>query len=500
MIGTDEPPGDWAPEELEKNGQLLLARLREHFAAIRATPVTSDISAAELQRRIDAPLPEEPTPFEQVLADTWSDVVPHLALWHHPNFHAYFSNSSSGPAILAETLTAALNVNCQQWRTAPAASAVERLVLRWLAELAGYPADADGVLVNGASLATMYALVAARDARSELRVRERGLAGRDLPRMRVYTSDQAHSSVDKAAIALGIGLDNVVRLPAGDGLRLDPVALAETLDRDIADGVLPLAVCATAGTTSTGAIDPVPELARVCAERNVWLHVDAAYGGFWRLVERLGPELADLAAADSVVVNPHKVLFCPMEVSALYCRRGGALADAFRLVPEYLRTSPDEGSVDYMDHSLQLGRQFRALKVWWVVRCFGRAGLARRLTDRVDYADWLRSEAHANPEWTVAAESVLPLVCLRYDPGTAPPSGVDRREWVDGLNESICAAVHRSGRSFVSHTVLDTGYVIRVSIGNIQTTGEDIRDLWSLLKETAAQCRDRTSGAPRRTA
>ncbi|UMO99832.1 pyridoxal-dependent decarboxylase [Amycolatopsis sp. EV170708-02-1] len=496
MIGTDEPPGDWTPEELEKNGNILLARLREHFAAIRNVPVTSDISAIELQRRIDAPLPEAPTPFEQVLDETWSDVVPHLALWHHPNFHAYFSNSSSGPAILAETLTAALNVNCQQWRTAPAASAVERLVLRWLAELAGYPEDADGVLVNGASLATVYALIAARDAHGGLRVRERGLAGRDLPRMRVYTSDQAHSSVDKAAIALGIGLDNVVRLRSGPDLRLDPGELAKTLDQDIADGVLPLAVCATAGTTSTGAIDPVSELARVCAERNVWLHVDAAYGGFWRLVDRLAPDLADLAAADSVVVNPHKVLFCPMEVSALYCKRGGALANAFKLVPEYLRTSPDEGSVDYMDHSLQLGRQFRALKVWWVLRCFGRAGLSRLLTARAGYADWLRSAARASPDWTVPAESVLPLVCLRYDPGTAPPPGVDRREWIDRLNENICAAIHRSGRSFVSHTRLDTGYVIRVSIGNIQTTGADVRALWALLQDTAAECHP--PGEPRR--
>ncbi|MFI7672078.1 pyridoxal phosphate-dependent decarboxylase family protein [Actinophytocola sp. NPDC049390] len=497
---TGEPLGDWAPEELEENGRALLARLRTHFAGIRDVPVTPGISAVELQRRIDAELPEDPTPFPRLLDETWDDVVSHLALWHHPNFHAYFSNSSSGPAILAEMLTAALNVNAQQWRTAPAASAVERTVLGWLAAMAGYPVDADGVLVNGASLAVTYALVAARDAVPGLQVRERGIAGRELPVMRVYTSDQAHSSVDKAAIALGIGLDNVVRLPTDGHHRLAPAALAAALDKDIAAGVLPLAVCATAGTTSTGAIDPVDELAKMCAERGVWLHVDAAFGGFWRLVDRLVPELADLGAADSVVVNPHKVLFCPMEVSAFYCRRRGALPDAFRLVPEYLRTVPDEGSVDFMDYSLQLGRQFRALKVWWVIRSFGRAGLARRLADRVDYADWLRAAATNHPDWTVVADSVLPLVCLRYDPGGTPPAGVDRRAWLDELNEAICLAVHQSGRSFVSHTVLDVGYVIRVSIGNIQTTATDIHALWELLNDTATACHDRTCAVREETA
>lgn len=314
----DPSVGDWDPRELEANGQELLARIRRHLETIRQQPVTTDIGAAQLTALLDDPLPERPTPFGEVLDDTWERVVPHLTHWHHPSFHAYFSTSTSGPAILAEALTATFNVNAHVWKSAPAAAAVEGTVLRWMAQMTGYPEDADGVLLNGASLATLYALTAARDGLTDLAVRERGIVGRDLPVLRLYTSDQAHNSVDKAAITLGIGTDNVVRLPVDARDRMDPRALREALRDDVRRGLRPFAVVATVGTTATGAIDPLPEIAAVCREFGVWLHVDAAYGGFWRLVDGIRPEVDHLGLADSVVVNPHKVLFSSLEVTALY--------------------------------------------------------------------------------------------------------------------------------------------------------------------------------------
>lgn len=491
---TDMPPslGDWAPEDLEANGQKLLSQIRRHLETIRDRPVTSSIGAGVLQDLISGPLPERPEPFDRILEDTWDKVVPNLSLWHHPSFHAYFSNSSSGPAMLAELLTAALNVNAQQWRTAPAASAVERTVLQWVAEMAGYPQTADGVLVNGASLATLYALTAARDSLTDLDIRERGMTGRDLPTLRIYASDQTHSSIDKAAIALGIGTDNVVRLRSDQQNRFSAEALDKAICRDLEAGRRPVAVVGTVGTTSTCAIDPLAELADVCRKHGVWLHADAAYGGLWRITDQLRSHLGDLHVADSAIVNPHKVLFCPMEVSALYCRRNGALSNAFRLVPEYLRTDPDDAAVDYMNHSLQLGRQFRALKLWWVIRSFGRAGLAARMSQAVDMAEWLRGKAQEHPEWRVAESSVLPLVCLRYEPvehWMAGESETEKKRWWDRLNELIVRKVYESGQAYVSHTVTRAGYVIRVSIGNIQTTPDDVERAWLLLQKVAEEGR-----------
>ncbi|MER6071822.1 pyridoxal-dependent decarboxylase [Streptomyces sp. NPDC001817] len=469
---------DWTPQELEDNGSLLLRRLREHFTTLRGRPVTTDRAAKEIHDLIDEPLPRGPQEFAEVLEQTWRDVLPHLTQWNHPRFHAYFSNSSSGPGILAEMATAALNVNVMLWDAAPSAAAVESTVLRWLGEMVAYPADGDAVLVDGASLATLYALAAARERLDGLDIRRTGLA--DAPALRVYASDQTHSSIDKAAITLGIGQDNVVRLPARTDGSLDPAVLDDRIGQDIRAGYRPCAVVATVGTTSTGGIDPVGELAEVCAHHGVWLHVDAAYGGFWRLTESVRPHLPDLSRADSLVANPHKVLLCPMEASALFSRHRDALTQAFRLVPEYLSTRQEDGSVDFMNYSLQLGRQFRALKLWWIIKSFGTDGITEQLTATTALADRLRRAAAATPPWHIAnPDSPFPLVCLRH----APP-GLSREE-TDALNRRIHHRVNAGRRCYVSHTVTDAGYVIRVSIGNIHTRSEDVDALWHELTAAA---------------
>ncbi|WP_370944283.1 aspartate aminotransferase family protein [Amycolatopsis sp. cg5] len=475
-----EEPGDWAPAQFEEHGRELLAVLREHFESIRQVPVTVPTGTGDLSASLLSGLPEQGVDFERILADTRELVVPYLVHWNHPSFHGYFSNSASFPGVLAETMTAALNVNAMLWKSGPAASALERVVLGWISEMVGYPEDSDSVLVNGASLATLYALAAARDAALGPSVRVEGLAGRDLPVLRLYTSDQAHSSVDKAAITLGFGTANLVKIPSDDQYRMRPDALEAAISADLANGFKPVAVVASVGTTSVGAADPVPAIADICERNGVWLHVDAAFGGFWRLAPSLAGKVEDLTLADSLVVNPHKTLYIPMEASALYCRHRGALADTFRLVAEYLTSAQDEHTVDYMNLTPQLGRSFRALKLWWVIRTFGRAGLAERLEHSVQLANWLREEVAGEPLWRVPVDSIYPLVCLRFE-----PSG--DRETNDWLNAEIVEEVNASGEAFISHTVIDDGYVIRVSIGNIHTTRADVERLWRTLQEIAAR-------------
>ncbi|GHC52265.1 pyridoxal-dependent decarboxylase [Streptomyces violaceochromogenes] len=482
--------GDWAPVDFERHGRELLASLREHFEHVRDVPVARPYDPAGLMARLDTAAPERGEDFSRILADTWDQVVPDLVQWNHPAFHGYFSTCASFPGVLAETMTAALNVNAMLWKTSPSASALELVVLRWLADMAGYPADADAVLVGGASLATLYALGAARDAAYPHDVREHGLAGPDAAVPRIYTSDQAHSSVDKAAITLGVGLRNVVRIPSDSGYRMRPDLLEAAIAEDVAAGRRPVAVVATVGTTSVAAADPLGPIADICRRHGVWLHVDAAYGGLFALSTALRPALEDVSVGDSLVVNPQKTLFVPLDATSLHCRRRGALANTYRLVPEYLTSAHPGGAADFMDLSPQLGRGFRALKLWWVIRAFGLDGLRSRLDHAVALAGELRGLAAAHPDWHCPVPSDYPLVCLRYQPSDGPRTDTpEGRAALDALNARIVAELNDAGEAFVSHSVIRDGYVIRVSLANIHTTADDITRLWAALNRVAEKTR-----------
>ncbi|OBB94647.1 pyridoxal-dependent decarboxylase [Mycobacterium sp. 852002-40037_SCH5390672] len=482
--------GDWTPSELEKNGVLALARIRDLLNNIRTFPVAVNATPEEVQGLLEASLPTAGDSFETILDDTWDRIIPYLTLWHHPSFHGYFSNSSSGPGIVAEMIASALNVNSMSWVSSPAASALEALVLRWLCEIIDYARDSDGVLVSGASLGTFYSLNAARDYKLDIDVRNLGLSGRaDLRPLRIYATDQAHSSVDKAAIALGIGLANIVRIRTDSDYAMDPSHLAECIRRDRRGGFTPLAVVATDGTTSTAAHDPIKDISAVCRDNDVWLHVDAAYGGLWRLAPDFRAQAEPLSVADSVVVNPHKTLFVPMECSALFCKHNDALTAAFRLVPEYLSNPVEFKSVDYMDRSLQLGRSFRAFKLWWVIRSFGIEGLSARLTRLMRLGDLLRSKVDSSPVWERIGGSPLPLLCVRYigdKDGKGSQGGTVDQGYLDELNIRIMNRVNAAGSAFISKTKVSSGVVLRISIGNIQTRQEDILMLWDQLGRAAS--------------
>ncbi|MFW6079442.1 MAG: pyridoxal phosphate-dependent decarboxylase family protein, partial [Gemmatimonadota bacterium] len=432
----------------------------------------------------------------------------------------------SGPGILGEMLAAALNVNAMLWRTGPAATELEEVTLDWLRRMLGLPEGLDGTINDTASASTLYALAAARESASDLRVRDEGLAGRaEVPPLRVYCSEEAHSSVDKAVVTLGLGLSGVRRIPTDDAFRMDAAALARAVGEDRAAGARPLAVVATVGTTSTTSIDPVAAIADVCEREGLWLHVDGAYGGIAAAVPELRHVLDGCERADSIVVNPHKWLFTPIDCSALYTRRPALLRRAFSIVPEYLRTDEgDEGAVrNLMDYGISLGRRFRALKLWFVLRRFGAAGiadrlrghmrLARRFADRIDEAD----------DWERLAPVPFSTVVFRHRPaggvvepaasgssgeaadegrgtasrraagdtadGAADSAGPAARDAaaLDAHNERLLARVNASGEVFLSHTRVGGRYALRLAVGNLRTTASHVDRAWELLREAAGE-------------
>jgi aromatic-L-amino-acid decarboxylase len=460
---------------------------------VETYPVLSRMEPGALRRALpDAP-PDEGDSLERILADAEALILPGITHWNHPGFMAYFAISGSAPGILGELLAAALNVNGMLCRTSPSATELEQHVLDWLRQMLGLERGWFGMITDTASISSLLAIAAAREARPALAVRQRGLAGRaDLPVMRVYASTQTHSSVDKAAITLGLGHDNVVHIDVDEQFRMRPDALADAIRADRARGFLPLAAVATIGTTSTTSVDPVREIARICDREEVWLHVDGAYGGVAGVVPELRHLLDGADLASSLVVNPHKWLFTPVDCSAFYTRRPDVLKRAFSLVPEYLTSASDESRsvdgeqpiadryspvADFMDYGVQLGRRFRALKLWMVIRAFGREGLADRIRHHCELARELASWVEGEPDWQVMAPVPFSLVCLRWAPAGMPDESADE------ANARIMAAVNASGRVFLSHTKLNGQYVIRVAIGNIRTERRHVEEAWRLLRE-----------------
>jgi aromatic-L-amino-acid decarboxylase len=404
-------------------------------------------------------------------------VVPALTHWNHPGFLAYFANSSTAPAILGEMLASALNANAMLWKTAPAATELELVVLDWLRRLLGLP-EMFGVIHDTASTSTLVALAAAREAVPGLDARRRGLVGQ--ARLRLYASEHAHSSVEKAAIVIGVGQEGVRRVAADAAYRMDPGALARAVAEDRAAGWTPFAVVATAGTTSTTSIDPVGATADVCAREGLWLHVDAAYAGSAAVAPELRFVLDGCERADSLVVNPHKWLFVPVDLSVLYTRRPDIVKRAFSLVPEYLRTAEEAVAPNLMDYGIALGRRFRALKLWLVIRAFGQDGLAARIREHVRLAALFRSWVEADPGFALAAPAPLSVVCFRaLFPGTTPEDE-DRR------NEDVLERVNASGEVFLSHTALDGRIVLRLAVGNVRTEERHVRRAWDRLREARA--------------
>ena len=465
------------PEAFRAFGYRIIDRIADYLAEPERWRVLPLVRPGDFAGALPASAPAQGEPFAAILADYDRLIPPATTHWNHPGFFAYFSVSASGAGILAEMLAAALNVNAMLWQTGPAATELEAVTLDWLRQLMGLPAGFAGTINDTASSSTLYALAAAREADATLRVREKGLAGRpDVPRLRVYCSEDAHSSVDKAAITLGLGLRGVRRIATDGEFRMQPAALAAAIREDRSAGVRPIAVVATVGTTSTTAVDPVPAIADVCEREGVWLHVDAAYGGAAAVVPELRWAVAGCERADSLVVNPHKWLFVPIDCSALYCRRDEVLRRAFSIVPEYLTTPLGGGVRNLMDYGVSLGRRFRALKLWFVLRWFGEAGLAGVIREHVRLAGLFSAWVAADPRFERLAPSPFSVVVFRERVAGATEEEMDRR------NARLLEAVNATGEVYLSHTRVRGRFALRLAIGNIRTTETHVRRAWEIIR------------------
>jgi aromatic-L-amino-acid decarboxylase len=462
-------------DEFRREGYRLVDWIAEYLEHSERYPVLARVQPGAVREALPREAPAAGEPFDRIWSDFERILVPALTHWNHPGFFGYFATSASGPGVLAEFLCAAVNQQAMLWRTSPAATELEEVALAWLRRLIRLPEDFEGVIYDTASIATLHALAAARQALVP-GVRERGLIGRGVPPLRVYCSEHAHSSVDKAVILMGLGHEALRRIPTDAEYRLLPAELRRAMEQDRARGCLPLAVVATIGTTSSTSVDPVPAIADLCSEHGVWLHVDAAYAGVAAMVPECAEMLRGSDRADSFVVNPHKWLFTPVDLSAFYCRRMDALRAAFSLTPEYLRTSEDASVRNLMDTGIQLGRRFRALKLWMVLRHFGAEGIRERLAGHMRLARELARWVDAHGEFERLAPVPFSVVCFRWR-----PRGLSDETTLERLNASLLDAVNATGEVFLSHTKLDGRYTLRVAIGHLRTEERHVRRAWDLL-------------------
>jgi aromatic-L-amino-acid decarboxylase len=470
--------------EFRRHGHALVDWIADYLAGSERYPVLARVAPGDVVRALPESAPEQGEGYDAILADFERVIVPALTHWHHPGFFAYFAITASEPGVLGEMLAAALNQQAMLWRTSPASTELEAVTLRWLARLMGLPDAFEGVIYDTASVSSLHGLAAAREA-ALADVRNAGLAGRtDIAGTAVYCSEHAHSSIDKAVILLGLGHRAVRHIAADDRFRMRADALEAAIAADRAAGIVPVAVVATAGTTSTTSVDPIGEIAAICRREGIWLHVDAAYAGVAAIMPEYRPQFDGWEHADSIVVNPHKWLFTPVDISAFYSRRMDVVRQAFSLVPEYLRTSEGSGVRNLMDTGIQLGRRFRSLKLWMVLRHFGAEGIKSALAEHIRLARAFATWIDGDSNFERLAPVPFSVVCFRAHPlalAAATPAELD------AFNEKLLESVNASGEIFLSHTRLHGVLSLRLAIGNLRTEERHVARAWQLLRDHTAQ-------------
>ncbi len=472
--------GDMPPEDFRRTGQRIIERISDYFEALEEYPVLSKSAPGDLASALPATPPGKGEDFGAILDDVDRLILPAVTHWNHPNFHGLFSTSTSAPGIFGELFAAAFDMKAMLWRTSPASTELEPVVLDWLRQMMGMPEGFSGLIYDTASISTLHALAMGRE-RLNLRIREEGMSGRtDLPLLRIYCSEQAHSSIDKAVILLGLGQRAIVKIPTNGDFEMDVEALSAAIRDDRAAGYLPMCVIATLGTTSTTSVDPIDAIADICRRNDIFLHVDAAYAGSAMILPELQHHLKGIEKADSLVTNPHKWLFTPFDLSVLYVKDLDLLKRTFSLVAEYLKVT--ETVQNQMDYGIQLGRRFRSLKLWFVIRYFGRDGLTARIRDHMRLAKLFAGWVEESEDFELMAPVPFALVCFR-----ACPKGVGD---LDALNERIMNEINASGEAYISPTKLLGKTVLRLSIGSIHVQERHIRKVWELLNAKVVDATD----------
>lgn len=465
-------------DEFRKQGHEIVEWIARYYENIEQYPVKSPSLPGSVKDRLPLLPPSGSESFESFLKDFNDIIIPGITHWQSPNFFAYFPANTSPPSVLAEMLTAALGTQCMIWETSPAAAELEERMMEWLRVMTGLPSYFEGVIQDTASSATLVALITAREKITDYGSNREGLTAAG--RMRVYCSTQAHSSVEKGAGIAGIGRGNVVRVPVRNDYSIDPEQLGEAIAKDLSAGYIPCCVVATIGTTGTTAIDPLRAVGEICRETGVWLHVDAALGGTALLLPEMRWMADGIEYADSLVFNPHKWMFTNFDCSAYFVRDAAALIRTFDILPDYLNTRSRGQVNDYRDWGIQLGRRFRALKLWAVIRTYGVEQLQEKIREHIRLAKMLAEMISAEKEFRLMAPVHLNTVCFRFQPyGISDETG-------DKLNEKLNHTINDTGKIYLTHTKIEGRYVLRMVTAQTNVTFRHVADAWKLIKECAS--------------
>lgn len=465
--------------EFRKYAHLMADWMADYYESIENYPVKSLINPGDILNQIPVHPPALGESMETIFKDFTEIIIPGMTHWQNPNFFAYFPANSSYPSVLAEMATAALGAQCMVWETSPAATELEERVMCWLRDMTGLPASFTGVIQDTASTSTLVALLSAREKVTDWEINRSGFKG---TAYKVYCSSEAHSSVDKAVKIAGIGLSNLVKIPVLDDLSMDPEALESAIIKDMEAGCIPVCVVAAIGTTGTAAIDPLEAIAAICVKLNVWLHVDAAYAGSAMVLPVWRKYLRGIEYADSYVFNPHKWMFTNFDCSAYFVKDRHTLIRTFEILPEYLKTRPDRQVKNYRDWGIQLGRRFRALKLWFVIREMGVEGIQNRISDHISWAGELADRIRQTPGFIVHEPVNLGLVCFRIQIMGNPVKEVQNM-----INMEFLGKLNSSGKIYLSHTKIKGEVFLRMQIGQTWTTRDHVLTAWNFIRESSTQ-------------
>ncbi len=464
--------------EFRRHAHELVDWMADYLEQVRRYPVKAQVAPREIFNQLPALPPSEGESFERIFADFQKTILRGMTHWQHPSFFAYFPANSSPPSLLAEMLMSTLAAQCMSWQTSPAATELEERVMQWLRQMIGLPEGFVGVTQDTASTATLCSLLTAREKHSDFRINARGFAGDR--QFTVYCSSETHSSIEKAVKIAGIGGENLRKIAVDSEFALKPEELERAIKADLAAGRVPLAVVATIGTTGSTAIDPLRAIGEICRRHKLWLHVDAAYAGTALLLPELRWMIDGIEFADTFVFNPHKWMFTNFDCTAYFVRDPEALVRTFEILPEYLKTAEGDRVNNYRDWGIQLGRRFRALKLWFVIRSFGVAGLQEKIRKQIELARGLAEEIRSSDDFEMLAPLPLNLICFRYH-----PSGVDDLAQLNALNEQFLEKLNATGKIYITHTKLNGVYTLRMVIAQTQVNAEDVMAAWGLIKEMA---------------
>jgi len=462
-------------EEFRKHGHQVVDWVADYLENIEQYPVKSQVNPGDIAAALPMLPPEQGEPFEQLLSDVEEKILPGITHWQHPNFHAYFNANGSYASILAELITATIGAQCMIWETSPAAAELEERVMEWLINMSGLPQNWDGVIQDTASTGTLVSILTAREKITRFNINNRGFSNEKL---RIYCSDQTHSSIDKSVKIAGIGLDNLVKIPVDDEMALLPYLLEEAIKTDLALGKIPCCIITTLGTTGTTAMDPLEAIADIAIKYNVWHHVDAAYAGAAFVLPEYRHFLKGIEKADTYLFNPHKWMFTNFDCTAYFVKDKEALIQTFQILPEYLKTNTRGKVNDYRDWGIPLGRRFRALKLWFVIREYGASGIRIKIKEHISLAAWLEQQVIHHPDFEMVVDRVLSLVvfrCVKY-------ADLEKN---NALNAHILTAVNASGKAYITHTKVNHQYVLRVVTGQTHIQRHHVEKLWKLIQQIA---------------